>query len=295
MPSRIDDETIAKAPYEYITQCVPASEFEARWRMDRAERGEDFGEQNPRELWAEEHNTKKCACYTKASDGWSLMRKAWAREIDTTTVEIPQRNPDAFDMYVYNDFQSYGYQEVFENHMSEFNKELNKKGGKTEELWTIVESLGYWIVDDRNGDLSVWGMGEDSPRIVMTSSLLGFMLLATLNRMDREGDLKADSKYKDLALVLSFWIAVARTFAPEDAEDTFLDNSSDESEDDLDSDLIFNLFWVRYLLVLAEENDIPIKGVTGIDDQIDELQDTVDGRVKLPKKAADRFGWKSKV
>ena len=63
-------------------------------------------------------------------------------------IEIPHRNPDYFNMYVYNDFAGYGYQEVVENNVAEFNKILDSKDGKTEELWTILESMVYWIVED---------------------------------------------------------------------------------------------------------------------------------------------------
>ncbi|KAK6003277.1 hypothetical protein QM012_001122 [Aureobasidium pullulans] len=216
------------------------------------------------------------------------MRKAFARKINTETIEIPHRDPDCFDMYVYNDFAGYGYQEVVENNMAEFNKVLNSKNGKTEELWTILESMVCWILEESNVP---WHMIDDGQRSWFTYSLLGFMLLAGLNRIDQEGELKPDSKYKDLSLVMSLWARVADDLGG-DTDDPLDDGKGGDSS--LGDYAGFSLLWFRYLLALAKEASIPVKGVTDADDKVDEWYSQIEGKVKLPPKKADRFGWKTK-
>ena len=103
----VDDEAIKRDPYGYVIKCVPRFKHKARWYKGRTDDDDDI-ENDPDAQYANAHNTKKCACYTKGNDGWALMRKAWAREKDTSSIEIPHRNPDAFGMYIYNDFQGPG-------------------------------------------------------------------------------------------------------------------------------------------------------------------------------------------
>ncbi|THX45545.1 hypothetical protein D6D06_10435 [Aureobasidium pullulans] len=282
------EDKIKNDPYTYITNCAPRFEFESRYNKEH-EDDDDFDEEKASELWADEHNDRKCACFNKdRTDGWTMMRKAFARKMDAETIEIPQRDQDMFGMYVYNDFTGYGYQEVVENNMAEFNKVLNDKDGKTEELWTILESMAWWIVDEPNAP---WHMVDDGERSWLTYSLLGFMLLAALNRMDREGDFKVDSKYKDLSLVLGVWAKAADDLGG-DVSDPLDDGKSGSS--DMGDYAGFNLLWFRYLLAFAKENSVPIQGVTDVDDNIEEWYSQIDGKVKLPPKKEDRFGWKTK-
>lgn len=179
------------------------------------------------------------------------MRKAFSRKIDVETIEIPHREPDFFDMYVYNDFAGYGYQEVVENNMAEFNKVLNSKNGKTEELWTILESMPIWLLDEPNVP---WHMIDDGERSWLTYNLLGFMFLTGLNRIDQEGELKPDSKYKDLSLVMSLWARVADDLGG-DTDDPF-DGAKGGGDSSLGDYAGFSLLWFRYLLALAKKKKL---------------------------------------
>ncbi|KAI4723830.1 hypothetical protein E4T49_08445 [Aureobasidium sp. EXF-10728] len=284
------EEKLKQDPHTYIMNCAPRFEFEARYNKEH-ENDEDFDEEEASDLWAKEHNQRKCACFDKSrTDGWSMMRKAFARKMDAETIEIPHRDPDAFGMYVYNDFAGYGYQEVVENNMAEFNKILNSKDGKTEELWTIMESMVWWIVEEPHAP---WHMIDDGERSWLTYSLLGFMFLTALNRIDQEGELKPDSKYKDLSLVISLWARAADDLG-EDVEDPLDDSKGKGGDSDLGEYAGFNLLWFRYLLALAKEASIPIKGVSDVDDKVDAWNSQIEGKVTLPPKKADRFGWKTK-
>ncbi|KAI4765088.1 hypothetical protein E4T52_00022 [Aureobasidium sp. EXF-3400] len=286
----MNEAMVQKDPYTYIRNCAPRFEYEARYAKEH-EDDEDFDEEKASELWADEHNNRKCACFNKErTDGWSMMRKAFARKMDAETIEIPQRDPDNFNMYVYNDFAGYGYQEVVENNILEFNKVLNSKDGKTEELWTIVESMVWWMVEEPHAP---WHMIDDGERSMMTHSLLGFMFLTALNRIDQDGDLKPDSKYKDLSRVMALWAKASEDLGTDMDEDPLADKKSDNATT-IGEYAGFNMVWFRYLIALAKEAGVPIEGVTDIADQIEDWNAQAEGKVKLPAKKADRFGWKTK-
>lgn len=282
------NETKAQSdPYTYIRHCAPRFDCEARYNKEHG-MDDDWNEEKGSELFADEHNDRKCACFNKdRTDGWSMMRKAFARKIDAETIEIPHRDPDNFNMYVYNDFAGYGYREVVENNIAEFNKVLNSKDGKTEELWTIVESMIWWMVEEPHAP---WHMIDDGERSMMTHSLLGFMFLTVLNRIDQEGDLKSDSKYLDLSRVMALWAKASEDLGMNMDEDPLADNKGDFGDH-----AGFNQVWFRYLLALSKESGVPIEGVTDIENDIDDWHAQAEGKVKLPAKKADRFGWKTKV
>ncbi|KAG9575579.1 hypothetical protein KCU97_g14125, partial [Aureobasidium melanogenum] len=271
----MSEEKIKQDPYTYIMNCLPRFEFKDRYNKQHQE-DEDFDEEEREagKTWAKEHNERKCPWFDKSrTDDWAMMRKAFARKMDVETIEVPHREPDFFGMYVYNDFAGYRYQEVVENNMAEFNKVLNSKNGKTEELWTILEPMSVWLLDEPN---SAWL----------------HVLLAGLNRIDQEGELKPGSKYKDLSLVMSLWARVADDLGGD--TDDFFDDVKGGGDSSLGDYAGSSLLWFRYLLALAKEAGIPIKGVTEIDDKVDEWSSQIKGKVKLLPKKADRFGWKTK-
>jgi len=104
----MNESKVQSDPYTYIRHCAPRFEYEARYNREHG-MDEDWDEEKGSEIFADEHNDRKCACFNKdRTDGWSMMRKAFARKIDAETIEIPHRDPDNFNMYAYNDFAGYG-------------------------------------------------------------------------------------------------------------------------------------------------------------------------------------------
>jgi len=135
-----------------------------------------------------------------------------------------------------------------------------------------------------------WHMIDDGERSMMTHSLLGFMFLTVLNRIDQEGDLKSDSKYLDLSRVMALWAKASEDLGMNMDEDPLANNKGDFGDY-----AGFNQVWFRYLLALSKESGVPIEGVTDIENDIDDWHAQAEGKVKLPPKKADRFGWKTKV
>ncbi|KAL9079130.1 MAG: hypothetical protein Q9157_001970 [Trypethelium eluteriae] len=120
---------------------------------------------------------------------WFTTRKAWQMR-DDLKCEADFRNPDYFDMYVYNDFAGYGIQQVIEN----------------------THILADIIVDLDDGD-----------RMFKTLDMIGCAALSMLNRLDLAGKLKPNSEFKDIALVISVFLLFAEKF-----EDNLLDFDIDE-------------------------------------------------------------------
>lgn len=57
---------------------------------------------------------------------------------------------------------------------------------------------------------------------------------------------------------------------------------------------VFNLTWPRYLLAMAQQYDVPIAGVTEIEETVKKDLESIKG-LKLPKKRVDRFKFKDIV
>lgn len=58
------------------------------------------------------------AASTMPDHKWILMRGAWIKFADSMR-ERNYRSPDAFEMYIYNDFEGYGILELVENHVGD--------------------------------------------------------------------------------------------------------------------------------------------------------------------------------
>lgn len=202
-----------------------------------------------------------------------------------TVFVVDQRNPDMFrGLHTWSNHHSYGYQEIILNTMSDFHKELTKKSGRTEKLWAILEALSHWLLDD---DIGTWAWLKDGEQYALTSQLIGYAFLTALNRIDREGELHKDSKYKDLSLMLGLWLDMA------DSYERFEDNNEYPDSDEED-DGPFS--WSEYILAYARANDLPIEGTYKVKRSLEERLQKFDNEPrKLPRKAIDRFKWKQMV
>lgn len=90
-----------------------------------------------------------CICNklsTEHPDHPFVISRAGNHKYFTARIHLSLRCPDMFDMYVYNDFESYGVMEVVENlvtHWIEAGREKNWK-----EQWVIVEAIAMMLTGD---------------------------------------------------------------------------------------------------------------------------------------------------
>lgn len=106
-----------KDPYEYILMRRSPDDFEeennakpTNEQLDEEQIRAEFEKQG-KEI---PHDT---AASTKPDHKWILMRGAWISFADAVR-QRGYRSPDAFDMYIYNDFEGYGICEMVDNYVS---------------------------------------------------------------------------------------------------------------------------------------------------------------------------------
>ncbi|KAK8875011.1 hypothetical protein PGQ11_005525 [Apiospora arundinis] len=188
---------------------------------------------------------------------------------------------DAFGMYVYNDFQGYGLQEVVERMLVAFDDQFKKKEHDEEtinHMWAVAAAAVHWLTTE---ELGPWIGCDDGERIKDTMECIGAMFLSALNELDRAGDLKPDSRIQDLALVMAW----------------YLEWSKDLPDYGFDGD---ELNWRPQILAYARKAGIdlatPSSGLFGaaqLVSTLDEEADDDDGVAPLAGEAKpDRWNWK---
>jgi hypothetical protein len=154
---------------------------------------------------------------------WVIMSDGYTQVADGLR-ESSYRIPDNFNMYIYNDWEGYGLHEMVENFVSlfapcpklladifklvRFHKEYSKTAEKRslQELWCTISALVHWI-SLKGNEFFPFNHVDDSDRVEGAWDLIGRAFLAMLNLLDRAGQLKADSDFKDLALVMALTLS----------------------------------------------------------------------------------------
>ncbi|KAH6618862.1 hypothetical protein C7974DRAFT_427094 [Boeremia exigua] len=111
--------------------------------------------------------------------------------------------PDLFDMYITNDFEGYGYQELIENFMGvvAFDGSLKKKDEDAlKRTWAIVSALSLWLNEVNQRPLMGNENGEKTQAII---ELIGYTLLRGLAALDFEGQVKPDTDFLDVPIVIT--------------------------------------------------------------------------------------------
>ncbi|KAK3658006.1 hypothetical protein LTR56_000786 [Elasticomyces elasticus] len=129
---------------------------------------------------------------------WVMMKNAYSRSDDLRTKASycdPEKN---FDMYIYNDFHAYGVAEVLDSQLLAFNTAYNKKD--INQMWIIASAVAHWRSSEDTNMILISGDGDTAtPRV----EACGRMFLTALEAVEREGELKTDSRFRDLGLVMS--------------------------------------------------------------------------------------------
>ncbi|KAL5415887.1 hypothetical protein PMIN03_002464 [Paraphaeosphaeria minitans] len=141
--------------------------------------------------------------------------------------------PDFLGMYIYNDWYGYGIQELLENlasrhfsslmHLIDFSWLVKFDAGlkkKTDEgrvsMWAALSSMVLWLTEGPGTD---YIMNDDGERTEEISALTGTALLSGLASIEEAGELKADSKFLDLGIVITsflFWAKDHERYGIED-------------------------------------------------------------------------------
>jgi hypothetical protein len=117
------------------------------------------------------------------------------------------RNPDAFDMYTFNDHSAYGALEVVQNLIFDFN-EANV-AGDWQEAWTVVQALGLFLQKGEGLDMS---LADDGEQISKTAVLVAKMALTSLAMLENGGHLEDPAVKTNAAWIVALYLAVTRSF-----------------------------------------------------------------------------------
>ncbi|KAF1938112.1 hypothetical protein EJ02DRAFT_425980 [Clathrospora elynae] len=113
--------------------------------------------------------------------------------------------PDNFQMYIYNDFNGYGLQELMENLMVAFDAALKKKDDVAlKRMWAVISALALWLNEVDTGPYTGCEDGEKTKDL---AELMGCALLTALVKLQEADELKPDSTFIDLPFVISAMLA----------------------------------------------------------------------------------------
>ncbi|KAF2795672.1 hypothetical protein K505DRAFT_335813 [Melanomma pulvis-pyrius CBS 109.77] len=134
---------------------------------------------------------------------WVVMAKAAVLQVKYER-RTTYCNPDSFDMYAYKDFHGYGIHELVENLLVDFDAAFLKKNNKgLEEMWVIMAAMGWWFCE---GEVMNGIILDITEQISDTMNLIGAAFLESLNAIDLLGELKPNSKFRDLGLIMSLFL-----------------------------------------------------------------------------------------
>ena len=130
-----------------------------------------------------------------------------------------------------------------------------------------MAALGHFLMNDAH---IAWIAVDDGKRVNELTGLIGCALLTVLNAIDRIEQLKANSEFRDLGLVMALYLQFSR-------EVECLSLSPTDNTD-----------WQEVLLQYAAKAEIDLsgQGVAGLDNTIDLTREPLAG-----KPTATRWNW----
>ncbi|RAK73190.1 uncharacterized protein BO72DRAFT_480449 [Aspergillus fijiensis CBS 313.89] len=165
------------------------------------------------------------------------------------------RNPDAFDMYTFNDHAGYGAIEVAQNMLLDF----QEAAGNWKEQWAICEALALLFNTD---SLDPMVGIDDGDLFGETMIILELMFLSMLADLEQQ----ADAMRSDGFIEAPEGKKKKKTYAGE--------------------------HFVPYLLAYGAKHNITMYGPSNIADIIAEAEEEAEEQnVELPAAAQDPWGW----
>lgn len=92
--------------------------------------------------------------------------------------------------------------------MIEFDEAFRSKGCKRiEDMWTVVSAMGLWLNEDDRISALIGNEGTDTTCELI--GLFGCALLTVLAAIEDSGELKSDSRFLDLSLVIAYYLELS--------------------------------------------------------------------------------------
>lgn len=100
--------------------------------------------------------------------------------------QAADRDPDAFDMYIYNDFYAYGVFDLVDSTLSTLHSKAQKK--LLDEAWVVLEALSTFMEIE-----GTWTQCDDGDRVRATNAAFGAIAIAILRGLKKEGRLNVEA------------------------------------------------------------------------------------------------------
>jgi len=127
-------------------------------------------------------------------------------------------SPDNFDMYICNDWEGWGYQELLQNFIAEFDRFIKKTGEDgLKNAWAIVSAMSLWLNEVDQGPLIGNGDGQHTEAVL---GMVGHALLRALAALDFAGHLKPDTEFLDVPIVITSLLEFTSGFPEYGLENT---------------------------------------------------------------------------
>ncbi|EED12789.1 conserved hypothetical protein [Talaromyces stipitatus ATCC 10500] len=131
--------------------------------------------------------------------------------------QAENRDQELHGVYMYNDFTAYGINEVIENQLKDFNKEVSRRVISPYAVWAQLEALSWFLQLDY---IDIWFQGDDCHGFAETIALIGKALLTGLNILKTNQLFKPyhpeeGGGIRDIPIVLALFVRFARSWTPD--------------------------------------------------------------------------------
>ncbi|KAL1868795.1 hypothetical protein Plec18167_008100 [Paecilomyces lecythidis] len=187
-----------------------------------------------------------------------------------------KRDQDEHDLHIYNDFSAYGINEVVDNWLKDFNKEVVRRVISPYAVWAQLEAFAWFSQLDY---VQIWFHGDDGHGFAETVALVGKALLTGLNILKTRQLLKpynpeVGGGIRNISLILALFVRFAKSW------------------DDIGGSQYGEIKWVSKVGKLAKENGIDIKGPYNFDQVAEKMlqeEEEEDPNKPRQKKKVVRF------
>lgn len=211
----------------------------------------------------------RCMCRRPADSqpdyDWVLTKRGFEQALHWMG-EREKRCQENFDLYIFNDYNGYGTQEVVENMLAAFDKAMTAEPVDLMLVWAQVEGMALFL----NDDLMEYNMIDDGASVARFAEIIGTAMLSTIDLLIEKGlFVKNDSAIRNIGLVLCRFIEFGQT----------QDDASMMNENG----------WVNRIVKMADEHGVVINGKPDIEEVVESIRADVEDEEPPSKSEAARY------
>ncbi|PQE14944.1 SAP domain-containing isoform 2 protein [Rutstroemia sp. NJR-2017a WRK4] len=134
--------------------------------------------------------------------GYPISRDG-VKILDKLHHEQEKRDQDLHGMFIYTDWNGWGYNELLTNMLKTFNRDLYKKTVSPYKKWAYVEGFTAFL---QGGRIWEWMMNDDSDTIKAIMNMFGIMLFTSFEMLAEHDLFKPDSSIKNISIIPLLWL-----------------------------------------------------------------------------------------